>query len=111
MSKKAIIRLTNTMLNKSIIDANKTVCDLAEEFDFKYSDADAGDRFELVGKYKDNTKCKVSFYKAKGRGDKRISITGLKKFAEVGDTVTLKTRGKDWKNHPWQVNIIITNDK
>ena len=55
MSKKAIIRLTNTMLNKSIIDANKTVCNLAEEFDFKYSDADAGDRFELVGKYKDNT--------------------------------------------------------
>ena len=111
MSKKAIIRLTNTMLNKSIIDANKTVCDFAESFDFKYSDADAGDRFELVGRYKDNTKCKVSFYKAKGRGDKRISITGLKKFAEVGDTVTLKARGQDWKTHPWQVNIIITNDK
>ena len=37
------------------------------------------------------------------------SSLGLKKFAEIGDTVTLKARGQDWKTHPWQVNIIITN--
>ena len=75
MFKKATIQLTETMLNKSIIDANKTVCDFAEQFDFKYNEVDAGERFELVGKYKDNTKCKVSFYKSKGRGDKRISTS------------------------------------
>ena len=107
MHKKATIQLTETMLNKSIIDANKTVCDFAQQFDFNYSQAEAGDRFELIGRYKDNTKCKVSFYKAKGRGDKRISITSLKKFAEVGDTITLKTRGQDWKTHIWQVSISI----
>ena len=107
MFKKAKIKLTETMLNKSIIDANKTVCEFAEQFDFKYIEADAGDRFELVGKYKDNTKCKVSFYKSKGRGDKRISITGLKKIAKAGDTIILGNRGEDWKTHPWQVNIAI----
>ena len=100
MFKKATIQLTETMLNKSIIDANKTVCDFAQQFDFNYSEAEAGDRFELVGKYKDNTK-------AKSRGDKRISITCLKKFAEVGDTITLKTRGQDWKTHVWQVSISV----
>ena len=107
MFKKATIQLTETMLNKSIIDANKTVCDFAEQFDFKYNEVDAGERFELVGKYKDNTKCKVSFYKSKGRGDKRISITGLKKIAKAGDTIILGNRGEDWKTHPWQVNIAI----
>jgi hypothetical protein len=107
MYKKATIQLTETMLSKSIIDANKTVCDFAQQFDFNYNKADAGERFELVGKYKDNTKCKVSFYKAKGRGDKRISITSLKKFAKAGDTITLKTRGQDWKTHGWQVNVTV----
>ena len=52
MFKKATIQLTETMLNKSIIDANKTVCDFAEQFDFKYNEVDAGERFELVGKYR-----------------------------------------------------------
>jgi hypothetical protein len=107
MFKKATIQLTETMLNKSIIDANKTVCEFAEQFDFNYNEADAGERFELVGKYKDSTKCKVSFYKSKGRGDKRISIAGLKKIAKAGDTVILNTKGEDWKTHPWQVSVRI----
>ena len=33
---------------------------------------------------------KVTFYKAKTRGDKRISITKLKQYAQAGDVVTLK---------------------
>ncbi len=41
---KATINLTDTMLNKSIIDANKSVCELAKEFSFDYSEQEAGDK-------------------------------------------------------------------
>ena len=42
---KATINLTDTMLNKSIIDANKSVCELAKEFSFDYSEHEAGGFF------------------------------------------------------------------
>ena len=90
MIMKATINITDTMLKKSIIDANKSVCDLAKEFSFDYSEADCGQRHPIVGKYPDGTEAKVTFYKAKTRGDKRVSITKLKRQAEVGDVVTLK---------------------
>jgi hypothetical protein len=41
-------------------------------------------------RYPDGTIGKVTFYKAKTRGDKRVSITKLKKYAQAGDVVTLK---------------------
>lgn len=92
---KATINITDTMLNKSIIDANKSVCDLAKQFSFDYSEAECGEKHLVSGKYPDGTEAKVTFYKAKTRGDKRISITKLKHQAEAGDTVTLKkNRGK-----------------
>ena len=37
----------------------------------------------------DDTPAKMTFYRAKTRGDKRISITKLKKYAKAGDNVTL----------------------
>ena len=91
---KATINITNTMLNKSIIDANKSVCDLAKQFSFDYSEADCGAKHPVSGKYADGTEARVTFYKAKTRGDKRISITKLKHQAEAGDVVTLK-KSKD----------------
>jgi hypothetical protein len=41
---KATINITDTMLKKSIIDANKSVCELAKEFSFDYSEHEAGDK-------------------------------------------------------------------
>jgi|TARA_R100000084_G_scaffold20863_1_gene7019 uncharacterized protein YijF (DUF1287 family) len=87
---KATINVTDTMLNKSIIDANKSVCELAKEFSFDYSEAECGQKHPVSGKYPDGTEAKVTFYKAKTRGDKRISITKLKQQAQAGDVVTLK---------------------
>ncbi len=87
---KATINLTDTMLNKSIIDANKSVCELAKEFSFDYSEHEAGDKNMVSCRYPDGTIGKVTFYKAKTRGDKRVSITKLKKYAQAGDVVTLK---------------------
>ena len=90
MNIKATINLTDTMLNKSIIDANKSVCELAKEFSFDYSEHEAGDKNMVSCRYPDGVVGKVTFYKAKTRGDKRVSITNLKKYAQAGDVVTLK---------------------
>ncbi|MCP3682048.1 MAG: hypothetical protein GY861_05095 [bacterium] len=87
---KAQINITDTMLNKSIIDANKSVCELAKKFSFDYSEAECGQKHLVLGKYPDGTEAKVTFYKAKTRGDKRISITKLKHHTQAGDVVTLK---------------------
>lgn len=87
---KATINVTDTMLNKSIIDANKSVCELAKEFSFDYSEHEAGDKNAVSCVYPDGIVAKVTFYKAKTRGDKRISITKLKQYAQAGDVVTLK---------------------
>ena len=95
MNRKATINVTDTMLNKSIIDANKSVCELAKEFSFDYSEQEAGDKNAVSCRYPDGTEARVTFYKAKTRGDKRISITKLKHQAQAGDVVTLqKNRGK-----------------
>ena len=80
------------MLNKSIIDANKSVQQfLTEELEHTYNLLQAGDRVHWDSLYEDDTPTVVTFYKAKGRGDKRISIKNLRKFAEEGDTVKLRS--------------------
>ena len=95
---EAKIKLTKTMLNKSIIDANKSVREfLEQELDYAYEklEADVSDG-KYYGKYwrhavyEDDTPTIVTFYKSKTRGDKRISIKNLRKFAEEGDTVKLR---------------------
>ena len=78
------------MLKKSIIDANRSVCEFAKTFSFDYKEAECGDRQPFKASYPDGTPAKVTFYRAKTRGDKRISITKLKKYAQAGDVVTLK---------------------
>ena len=99
----ARIKLTKTMLNKSIIDANKTVQSfLLEDFGMDYTDkffteqfynADK-DRFErnkftIIGEYIDGTEADITFYRSGKRGDKRISIQKLKQYADAGDEVRL----------------------
>ena len=90
---RAIIKLTETMLNKSIIDANKTVREFAKtKFEFDYKSAQAGQKEKISAKYvEDGKEATVSFYKAKGRGDNRISISGLRKKAKAGQIVSLSS--------------------
>ena len=85
-----VIKLTNTMLNKHIIDANKSVIELAESIGINYSDLKAGEKITIEGCFDNAKPCKVSFYKTKTRGDKRFSISGLKKEAAAGDTVAIQ---------------------
>ena len=99
----ANIKLTKTMLDKSIIDANKTVQSfLLEDFGMDYTDkffteqfynADK-DRFErkkftVIGEYIDGTEADITFYRRGKRGDKRISIQKLKQYADAGNEVRL----------------------
>jgi hypothetical protein len=85
-----VIQLTPTMLNKSIIDANKSVIDTALAGGVDYAALAPGDRVTLEGvHHATGEACRVTFYRAGGRGDKRISISGLKTHAGPGDTVAL----------------------
>ena len=88
---RAKIKLTKTMLDKSIIDANKTVQKfLYEDFDMEYTDPffSIGCKFIVKGEYIDGEEVNINFYRSK-RGDKRISIQKLKKYADAGDIVSL----------------------
>ena len=100
---EAKIKLTKTMLDKSIIDANKTVQQFLDNdvginyndafFTNEYIDPDTGktvrSAFFVVGEYADGTEVNVKFYRSATRGDKRISIQKLKQYAEAGDQVIL----------------------
>ncbi len=96
---EAKIKLTKTMLDKSIIDANKSVREfLEQELDYTYDklEADVSDgkyyhNYWCNALYEDDTPTIVTFYKSRTRGDRRISIKNLRKFAEEGDTVKLRS--------------------
>jgi|TARA_Y100000004_G_C8876660_1_gene395736 hypothetical protein len=96
---EAKIKLTKTMLDKSIIDANKSVREfLEQELDYSYDklEADVSDgkyyhNYWCNALYEDDTPTIVTFYKSRTRGDRRISIKNLRKFAEEGDTVKLRS--------------------
>tara|TARA_R100000329_G_C7471334_1_gene166005 strand:+ start:144 stop:467 length:324 start_codon:yes stop_codon:yes gene_type:complete len=87
---KAEIKLTKTMLEKHIIDANKSVRELVKPMGVDYEAMKAGDKQELDAIYSDGTVTKVNFYRTKNaRADRRISIKGIKAHADIGDVVVL----------------------
>ena len=85
------IKVTDTMLNKYIIDAKKDVLeqfniDPEGEVDWLEPTYVLADFHQLAyGSYNINT-VQIKFYKT-ARGDKRMSIPNLRKYAEVGDYV------------------------
>jgi len=118
---EAKIKLTKTMLDKSIIDANKTVQQfLDHDFGMNYDDPfftkewydlDAErtmrNAFFVVGEYADGTEANVKFYRSAKRGDKRISIQKLKQYAEAGDEVILTSDAESLHDGiRIQINII-----
>ena len=106
---EAKIKLTKTMLDKSIIDANKTVQQfLTDDFEMSYDDPyfvqqwynEKAQRYErgkltVTGEYADGERVDIRFYRSGKRSDKRISIQKLKQYAEAGDTVVLTSNA--WK--------------
>ena len=94
------IKLTKTMLEKSIIDANLSVRRLSKGLkglDIDYDKMKCGEKHKVgaVIWLRSNRKIEseVRFYRANNaRGDRRISIKNARKHFEVGDTLTLKAR-------------------
>ena len=86
----ALFHVTGTILNKNIQDCNVALRDLLKrEKILDYDDLKAGDKVTLQGVYSDGTETKISAYKAKTRGDKRIWFNGLKNYADAGDIMAL----------------------
>ena len=92
---RGVIKLTKTMLDKAIIDANQSVRDFVKLFDVNFSEMKSGDKVKLEAKFSDGTESGLNLYRTNNaRGDRRISIKGIKAQAEVGSTVTLIKKRK-----------------
>ena len=111
---EAKIKLTKTMLDKSIIDANKSVREFLEkELDYAYDKMEANVDGKYYGSYwchalyEDDTSTIVTFYKSRTRGDRRISIKNLRKFAEEGDTVKLRTEHVMVEDCIYDVRVVV----
>ena len=118
---EAKIKLTKTMLDKSIIDANKTVQQfLTDDFEMSYDDPyfvqqwynEKTQRYErgkltVTGEYADGERVDVRFYRSGKRADKRISIQKLKQYAEAGDEVILTSNAKDEGVNEYLIHINI----
>jgi hypothetical protein len=86
----AQIRLSKTMLDKSIIDANKSVRDLALNFGIDFDKMKNGDKYEVLARFDDpDQESVVRFYKTINRGDRRVSIKSIKQYANIGDLIAL----------------------
>ena len=84
------LRLTNTMLNKSIIDANESIRKFAKLFGIDFNFMEKGQKHKLLAYYDDDDSiCTLSFYKTVNRGDRRLSISGIRKKAQVNDLIAL----------------------
>jgi hypothetical protein len=89
----ALFHVTGTILDKNIQDCNAALRDLLKRKGvIDYDVLSAGDRVTLEGVYADGSETKISCYRAKTRGDKRIWFNGLKAYANAGDIMALVVR-------------------
>ena len=85
-----MITLTKTMLDKSIIDCNKACRETAAMVGVNFDKMAPGDRAPVPAYWADNVETEIRFYRTNNaRGDRRISIAGLKKRAVIGNVITL----------------------
>ena len=102
---KAQIKLTRTMLEKAIIDANTSVREFALSENVDFASMVSGDRHQLTAFFADGSETVINLYKTNNsRGDRRISIKGIKKYAASGDLVTISRNAA-------QITIEVQNDK
>jgi hypothetical protein len=103
------LRLTNTMLNKSIIDANESIRKFAKLFGIDFNLMEKGQKHKLLAYYDDDDSvCTLSFYKTVNRGDRRLSISGIRKKAQVNDLIAL-TYKRILLDNDMQENVIVIN--
>ena len=91
---KARINITQRMLNKSIIDANKSVVKFFREHlpELGYDFIGNGAKNVILAHYDDGheyTSTQIRLYR-RPRGDKLLSVQGLTKRAKAGDVMTFQ---------------------
>ena len=90
-----MLTLTNTMLNKSIIDANAEVRAFALTLGIDYEQLQPGEKIVVPARWPNGEPTEIRFYRTAGkRSDRRVSIKELRKMAEVGDTITATASAK-----------------
>ena len=93
----AEIRVTQNMLDKRTIYANKSVIKL---FDDTYDNLTNGEGITFKGEYfYNNSPTSIRCYKVKSRGDKQINISGFNKYVEAGDVIGIFKRVDDEQYH------------
>jgi hypothetical protein len=96
------------MLNKSIIDANTSIRRFAKLFGIDFDTMVNGEKHKLLAYYEDDTLCTISFYKTVNRGDRRLSISGIKKKAQINDLIAFNYKRVILDND-LQENVIVIN--
>ncbi|ARE09987.1 hypothetical protein UC317_0468 [Lactococcus lactis subsp. lactis] len=108
------IRLTKTMIDKNIIDANSFIRDLLLKYSIiDYSSMLFGGKNKktLESRFIVNDKSisvKLNFYRATTRGDERFSISGIKRLVErkiinIGDLIYITINKSE---NPHQITLI-----
>jgi hypothetical protein len=93
----AEIRVTQNMLDKRTIYANKSVIKL---FDDTYDNLTNGEGITFKAEYfYNNLPTSIRCYKVKSRGDKQINISGFNKYVEAGDVIGIFKRVDDEQYH------------
>ena len=92
---KAKIKITQRMLNKSIIDANKSVVTFFREYrpEQGYDLIINGGKNVILAHYDDShgyTPAQIRLYR-RPRGDKLLSVEGLTRRAKAGDVMTFQS--------------------
>ena len=96
---KARVKITQRMLNKSIIDANKSVVAFVRNCypTLGYDFIENGGKNTLLAYYDDGheyTPTQIRLYR-RPRGDKLLSVQGLTRIAKAGDVMTFEHEKKN----------------
>ena len=99
------LRLTKTMLDKHIIDANASIRRLALLLGHDMESMTNGDKVTIEGQYDDGTPFRVNLYRTVMRSDRRVSISGIKKQAIAGDLLALSYKRNDEGDYILIINV------
>ena len=99
------LRLTKTMLDKHIIDANASIRRLALLLGHDMESMTNGDKVTIEGQYDGGTPCRVNLYRTVMRSDRRVSISGIKKQAIAGDLLALSYKRNDEGDYILIINV------
>ena len=93
----ALFHVTPTFFGKSNPDCNAAMRDLLKKSGIiDYGQLEKGgvdNKVFINGQYADGVEVKMSCYRTKSRGDKRINFPNLKSYADAGDIMALVFQG------------------